>query len=137
MAGPGGDEADVVGDGGADVFDDEGGDEFGLAGGELVGVDAAEGTAEEDSAGKSKMREESFEVADVVGAGVGSRVAGVAVAALIESEDAPFGRERVGKREEGCGFHEMAVKSDERVRGGTGVKVGEGEAGVGEGGTGT
>jgi hypothetical protein len=136
-AGPVEDEADVVGDDGADVFNDERGDLFGMAGGELEGVDAAEGTAEQHGLRKVEMGKECFEVADVVGALVGGRVAGAAVAALIERDDAPMRCEVCGEGREGGGFHQVAVESNEDARVGSGmgagIEIGECETVVFEG----
>jgi len=83
-----------------------------MTGGKLEGVDTAEGAAEEHGLREVEVREEGFEVADVVGALVGERVAGVAVAALVECDDTPVGREECGEGCEGGGFHQVAVESD-------------------------
>ncbi len=136
-AGPGKDEADVVGDHGADVLNDERGDAFRMAGSELERVDATEGAAEERGLLQTEVREESFNVADVVVARVGGRVAGVAVAALIERDDAPMGRKEFGELREGGGFHQVAMECEEDARISSymraGVEIRECEATVREG----
>ena len=122
---------------GTDVFEDKCGDLFWMAGGELEGVDAAEGTAEQHGLRKVEMGKECFEVADVVGALVGGRVAGAAVAALIERDDAPMRCEVCGEGREGGGFHQVAVESNEDARVGSGmgagIEIGECETVVFEG----
>ena len=123
-AGPGKDEADVIGNDRADIFDDERVDSFGMTGGKLEGIDAAEGATEEHGSWKVEVSKEGFEIPDVVGTLVGGRVAGMAVAALVKCDDAPSGREERGKRSEGGGFHQVAMESDENVRVGCGAGAG-------------
>jgi len=104
-----------------------------MTGGKLEGVDTAEGVAEEHGLREVEVREEGFQIAEVVGALVCGCVAGVAVASLIERDDAPSGREGRGQGHKGRGFHQVAVESDERVCADGGVEIGECEAVVLEG----
>ena len=129
-AGPVKDKTDVVRDRGADVFDDERSDLFGMECGELEGVDAAQGVAEKDGAGKVKVRKEGFKVGEVVGSGVRGSVIGVTVAALIEGDNTPVGCERRSQRGESCGLHEMSMEGDEGVVANAGIEIGEREPGV-------
>jgi len=76
---------------------------------------------------------EGIEIAEVVVAGVGGGVVGVAVSALVECDEAPCGRECFGERREGDGFHGVSVESDERGSFEGGVEVGEVQAVAGKG----
>ena len=98
--------------------------------GELEGIYAAEGVTEEDGAGKMKVREEGFEVGDVVGACVRGSMIGVTVAALIEGYDTPVGCEGRSQRGKSCRLHEMSVEGDEGLVANTGIEIGEREPGM-------
>src|SRR6266568_2187758 len=99
-----------------------------MSGGELVGVDAAKGVAEEGGGGEFEVVEQRCNVAEVGFAGVGGSVAGVAVAALIESYDAVIGGQCRGEGGIGCSFHQVRVESYKCWARSASIEVGEGEA---------
>jgi hypothetical protein len=79
--------------------------------------------------------EKSFQVEKVVGAGVARGMVGVSVAALVERDDSPLGREEFGERREGGRLHDVRMESDEWSAAASGVEVGESQAVAGEGAT--
>jgi hypothetical protein len=117
----------------ADVFDDEPANFLWMPRGKLVGVDAAEGVAEDYGVVEVKVIEEGFQIVEIIISGVAKGVVGVAVAALVERDDTPFGGQSSGEGRECHCFHDVCMERDECPALASRVEVGELQAAAGEG----